>query len=109
MAGVKSKGMYDSYREHDACGLGFLVNMNNEKSHSVITSGVTILKNLLHRGATSADQKNGDGAGLQFQLPDRFFRKIYEEKDLKLPVSGNYGVGMFFLPTDEILKTKCCE
>ncbi len=109
MAGIKSKGMYDSYREHDACGLGFLVNMNDEKSHSIITSGVTILKNLLHRGATSADQKNGDGAGLQFQIPDRFFRKIYEENDLKLPPPGNYAVGMFFLPSDEILKTKCCE
>ena len=101
--------MYDSSREHDACGVGFLVNINGEKTHSIISGGVNVLKNLLHRGATGADNETGDGAGLQFQIPDRFFRTICSEKRWKLPEPGHYGVGMVFLPNDEAVRKKCCD
>lgn len=106
---MKKNSMYEPSGEHDACGLGFLVNINGEKTNTIISSGVSVLKNLLHRGATGADNKTGDGAGLQFQIPDRFFRKICSEKGWKLPLPGNYGIGMIFLPNDEAVKNKCCE
>jgi glutamate synthase domain-containing protein 2/glutamate synthase domain-containing protein 1/glutamate synthase domain-containing protein 3 len=102
-------GMYDPTKEHDACGLGFLVNINGAKTTNIISSGVTILKNLLHRGATSADQKNGDGAGLQFQIPDRFFRKVCAENKWDLPDPGFYGVAMVFLPNDQKARARCCS
>ncbi len=107
MKQVQNAGMYDSTFEHDACGLGFLVNINGDKTHEIISSGVEILKNLLHRGATSADQKNGDGAGLQFQIPDQFFRNICNENSWKLPEPGFYGVGMLFMPNDKELRAQC--
>jgi len=103
------KGMYEPSFEKDACGLGFLVNIEGEKSYSIIRQGVTVLKNLLHRGATGADDKTGDGAGLQIQIPDRFFRKVCSENGWKLPVEGSYGVGMFFLPRDKEARTACCQ
>ncbi len=101
---LTEKGMYDPTREHDACGLGFLVNINGEKTHRIISDGVNVLKNLLHRGATGADDKTGDGAGLQFQIPHHFFRKIADENEWDLPQPGYFGVGMFFLPVDRSLK-----
>ena len=83
---LTEQGLYNPAYEHDACGLGFLVNINGEKSHGMISEGVGVLKNLLHRGATGADDKTGDGAGLQFQIPDRFFRRIAKENNWKLPL-----------------------
>ncbi len=103
------KGMHEPSFEKDACGLGFLVNIEGEKSYNIIRQGVTVLKNLLHRGATGADDKTGDGAGLQIQLPDRFFRKVCSENGWKLPAEGSYGVGMFFLPRDQEARTACCQ
>ncbi len=104
-----NKGMYDPSFEKDACGLGFLVNIEGAKSYSIIRQGVTVLKNLLHRGATGADDKTGDGAGLQIQIPDRFFRKVCSENGWKLPAEGSYGVGMFFLPQAKGTRTACCQ
>jgi glutamate synthase (NADPH) large chain len=106
---LAEKGMYEPTREHDACGLGFLVNINGEKTHSIISGGVSVLKNLLHRGATGADDKTGDGAGLQFQIPHLFFKKIADESGWELPSPGYYGAGMFFLPADKTLRDKYCE
>ena len=103
------QGLYHSGHEHDACGLGFLVNINGEKSHEIISKGVSVLKNLLHRGATGADDKTGDGAGLQFQIPDRFFRKVSAENGWELPAVDAYGVGMVFLPHEENSRDKCCQ
>ena len=102
-------GMYSPAHEHDACGLGFLVNINGEKSHDMISKGVTVLKNLLHRGATGADDKTGDGAGLQFQIPHRFFSKIATDHNWDLPAPGYYGVGMFFLPADKDIRDEYCN
>ena len=106
---LAEEGLYDPAREHDNCGVGFLININGEKNHRIITGGVTVLKKLLHRGATGADDKTGDGAGLQFQIPHHFFSKIAEENGWKLPQPGYYGLGMFFLPPSGSIKDKCCR
>ena len=66
-------GLYDPRREHDACGVGLIANINNIKSHKIITDGLSILRNLEHRGAVGADPKAGDGAGVLLQIPHAFF------------------------------------
>ena len=103
------KGLYDPKLEHDACGLGFLVNINGDKNHQIINKGITVLKNLLHRGATGADDKTGDGAGLQFQIPHKFFHKVAKKNQWKLPEPGSYGVGMLFLPMDKHAGSRVCR
>jgi len=104
-----AQGLYDPQNEHDACGVGFLVNITGEKTHSIIEKGVVILKNLLHRGATGADAETGDGAGLLFQIPDEFFQKKCKELAISLPSAGAYGVGMFFMPREDKLSVLCRE
>ena len=89
---MQKQGLYDPIHEHDACGIGFVANINGEKKHSIIQEGITILCNLEHRGAVGGDQKTGDGAGMLIQIPDKFFRK---NVDFKLPEFGNYAVGFF--------------
>ena len=91
------KGLYDPANEHDACGVGFVVNINGSKTHKIVKDGVTILCNLEHRGAVGGDMKTGDGAGMLLQLPHRFFAGVV---DFALPQPGQYGVGFFFLPQD---------
>ena len=92
------QGLYDPGYEHDACGVGFVVNIDGNKDHKIIDEGIQILCNLEHRGAVGGDLKTGDGAGMLLQIPDQFFRK---NLDFTLPKAGNYGVGMLFLPRDE--------
>jgi glutamate synthase domain-containing protein 2/glutamate synthase domain-containing protein 1/glutamate synthase domain-containing protein 3 len=94
----KPQGLYQPQYERDACGVGFLVNVNGEKSHLIIERGIQVLRNLLHRGAMGADLATGDGAGLLFQIPDRFFRRECEVLGMVLPEAGHYGVGMVFMP-----------
>ena len=91
------QGLYDPANEHDACGVGFVAHIKGEKSHDIVTQGLTILKRIVHRGAVGADPKAGDGAGLLMQIPDAFFRAVV---DFKLPPVGEYGVGMLFFPKD---------
>lgn len=92
---MKAQGLYNPQNEHDACGVGFVLNMNGEREHGIVEKGVKVLENLLHRGATGADVNTGDGAGLLVQIPDGFFRKSLK---MELPEFGHYAVGMFFLP-----------
>ncbi len=94
----KKQGLYDPKNEHDACGVGFVAHIKGEKSHNIVQQGLTILKRVTHRGAVGADPKAGDGAGLLMQIPDDFFQG--EATEFDLPVSGEYGVGMVFLPKD---------
>ena len=91
------QGLYDPANEHDACGIGFVANIKNVKSHDIIRDGLTILENLEHRGAVGADPKAGDGVGMLIQMPDAFFRKVTADS-FTLPEEGHYGVGMVFLP-----------
>ena len=67
------QGLYDPRYEHDACGMGFIVNLNGEKSHDIIRKGIEILINLTHRGACGCDPETGDGAGITIQIPHEFF------------------------------------
>lgn len=92
------QGLYDPKNEHDACGVGFVAHIKGEKSHNIVQQGLTILKRVTHRGAVGADPKAGDGAGLLMQIPDAFFQGKATEFDL--PASGEYGIGMVFLPKD---------
>jgi glutamate synthase domain-containing protein 2/glutamate synthase domain-containing protein 1/glutamate synthase domain-containing protein 3 len=98
-----SRGLYDRFYEHDSCGVGFVADVQGTSSHTIIRQGITILKNLVHRGAVGGDSKTGDGAGMLVQIPHRFFQKMSERPDLNLdlPPAGQYGVGMLFLPLDD--------
>ena len=90
------KSLYDSSLEHDSCGVGFVVNLKGEKSHKLLKTSIEALCNLEHRGASGAEPKTGDGAGISIQIPDKFFRK---EVDFKLPPVKHYATGMAFLPS----------
>ncbi len=99
--------LYDPRCEHDACGVGFVANIDGTKSHAIVASGVRVLQNLLHRGAAGGDEKTGDGAGILVQIPDDFMRRSCAALSLELPPAGRYGVGMLFLPRDRSLAGKC--
>ena len=101
---MMKQGMYDPAFEHDACGMGFVADVNGRKSRTIIDKGLDILKNLEHRGAVGADPETGDGSGILIQMPDEFIRKVAAEKKIKLPAEGKYGVGVMFLPQDPILR-----
>ena len=93
-----AQGLYDPSREKDACGMGFIADMHNRKSHSIIGKGLEILKNLDHRGAVGADPKMGDGCGIMVQIPHRFFAAECAKLGIWLPNVGEYGVGQLFMP-----------
>lgn len=99
-------GLYDPRFEHDACGVGFIANINGEKTHSIIENSIRALINLEHRGAVGGDMKTGDGAGILLQIPDEFLRS---QVPFELPPVGHYGAGMFFMPTDTDLFDKSCK
>jgi glutamate synthase (NADPH/NADH) large chain len=92
------QGLYDPRHEHDACGIGFLAHIKNEKSHAIVENGLRLLCNLRHRGAVGADPLAGDGAGILVQVPDRFLREACAEAGFDLPPEGEYAVGQVFLP-----------
>src|SRR5262245_26968918 len=93
--------LYDPRNEHDACGVGFVVDIKGRKSHGVIEKGLQVLLNLLHRGACGCEANTGDGAGVLVQMPDRFLRKATANLGFTLPPAGQYGAGLVFLPKDQ--------
>ena len=96
----KAQGLYDPSKEHDSCGVGFVANMHNEKSHDIVEKGLQILLNIDHRGATGADPGAGDGCGMLLQIPHEFFVEKAEGLGFKLPAEGEYAIGVMFLPKD---------
>ncbi|HEY5975920.1 MAG TPA: glutamate synthase large subunit, partial [Geobacteraceae bacterium] len=92
----KKQGLYDPQFEHDACGVGFVVNIKGRKSHEIVQQALTILVNLDHRGAVGCEPNTGDGAGILMQMPDSFLRKVCAPLEIELPEAGHYGVGMVF-------------
>jgi glutamate synthase (NADPH/NADH) large chain len=94
------QGLYDPRHERDACGVGFIADMKNRKSHALIAQGLEILLNLDHRGAVGADPKAGDGCGMLIQIPHRFFEEEAARLGFALPAPGHYAVGALFLPRD---------
>ncbi len=103
------KGLYDFANEHDACGVGLVVNIDAKQTHKIIEQGIEVLMNLQHRGAVGGDNKTGDGAGILFQIPDEFFRRVSSEAGFELPESGEYAVGMIFMPEDDKQIDTCRE
>jgi glutamate synthase (NADPH/NADH) large chain len=98
---IPKTGLYDPWFEHDSCGFGFVCNINGQHSHQIVTDGITVLKNLTHRGAVGGDAKTGDGAGLLAQVPNDFFRNACHNISISLPDDGTWGVGMLFLPCEQ--------
>ncbi len=94
------QGLYDPQFEHDACGLGFVVNMKGKQSHKLVSDALQILVNLDHRGAVGCEPNTGDGAGILIQVPHDFFVTEATRLGFKLPAIGHYGVGQMFLPRD---------
>lgn len=95
---LKSKrGLYDPANEHDACGVGMLVDIHGRKSHSIVDSALTVLENMRHRGAEGADNKTGDGAGILVRIPHEFILL----QGIPVPEKGHYGTGLVFLPKDQ--------
>ena len=101
------QGLYDPRFEHDACGVGFVVNMKGKKSHEVVQQGIQILVNLDHRGACGCEPNTGDGAGILLQLPHKFFAKVAKELGFNLPAPGRYGVAMIYMGKDEEDRHHC--
>ena len=90
------RGLYDASYEHDACGVGMLVNIHGGKSHDLVDSALKVLENMRHRGAEGADNKTGDGAGILLQIPHEFILL----QGIPVPEKGKYGTGLIFLPKD---------
>jgi glutamate synthase domain-containing protein 2/glutamate synthase domain-containing protein 1/glutamate synthase domain-containing protein 3 len=103
----EKQGLYDPTYEHDACGIGFVANIKGVKSHDIVKKALQVLCNLDHRGGQGSEKNTGDGAGILMQLPDAYFRVECEKLNILLPIAGQYGVGMTFLPQDEQLRLVC--
>jgi glutamate synthase (NADPH) large chain len=93
-------GLYDPANEKDSCGVGFIADMENRASHGIVEQGLSILRNLAHRGAVGADPKMGDGCGMLLQIPHGFFAEECAKLGFELPAAGSYGVGHLFMPRD---------
>ena len=97
----ETQGLYNPALEKDSCGVGFVADMKNRKSHAIVEMGLNILLNLDHRGAVGADPKAGDGCGMLVQIPHKFLAEETAKLGFTLPQPGEYAVGMLFLPRDK--------
>jgi glutamate synthase (NADPH/NADH) large chain len=100
-----NKGLYSADFEKDACGIGFIAQINNVPSHKIVQDGLTMLKNMEHRGGVAADGETGDGAGILTQIPLQYFKREALKEGVILPENGGYGVAMVFMPND-VLKAE---
>src|SRR5437879_209266 len=101
------QGLYDPQFEHDACVVGFVVNIKGRKSHAIIRQAIQILLNLDHRGACGCEANTGDGAGILIQPPHDFLKLVAKEARISLPAPGEYAVGMLFMPPKAAHRTDC--
>ncbi|MFO8002117.1 MAG: glutamate synthase large subunit [Marinilabilia sp.] len=101
----KVQGLYDPANEHDNCGIGFVAHIKGKQSNEIVRKGLEVLVNMTHRGAESADNKSGDGAGILMQIPHDYFNTF----DFDLPPAGHYGTGLVFLPSDAGDAKACLE
>ena len=93
-----AQALYDPAKEHDSCGVGFVADMKNRKSHDILEKGLQILVNLDHRGAVGADPSLGDGCGVLTRNPHAFFAPECAKLGVDLPPPGHYAIGQFFMP-----------
>ena len=103
----EQQGLYEPQTESDACGVGFVVNMKGRKSHEIVDNALTILKNLLHRGACGCEENTGDGVGILIQKPHKFFKRVCSDININLPNDDKYGTGMVFLPVNKSQSKDC--
>src|SRR5581483_8045447 len=103
----QAQGLYTPECEHDACGVGFVVDIKGRVSRSIVEKSLTVLKNLLHRGACGCEVNTGDGAGILVQMPHKFLHRIAAESKFSLPDPGEYGAGLVFLPRDADQRQYC--
>jgi glutamate synthase domain-containing protein 2/glutamate synthase domain-containing protein 1/glutamate synthase domain-containing protein 3 len=103
----KAQGLYDPAWEHDACGIGAIVNISGRREHAILEHGKQVLLNLQHRGAAGADESTGDGAGILMQIPLEFFAEEAARLGTTLPTPRRYGVAMVFLPRNEEARSRC--
>ncbi|MDR1874702.1 MAG: glutamate synthase subunit alpha, partial [Synergistaceae bacterium] len=96
-----AQGLYDPRFEHDACGIGMLVNIEGKKSHALVRDALKVLINLTHRAGAGADPNTGDGAGILMQIPHRFLKRVCADRGIELPGEGEYGVAMMFASPDQ--------
>jgi glutamate synthase (ferredoxin) len=101
------QGLYDPQFEHDSCGVGFVVDIKGRKSHQIVTQALSVLKNLLHRGACGCEVNTGDGAGILIQMPHAFLVRECARIGIALPAPKRYGAGLVFLPTDGPQAARC--
>jgi glutamate synthase domain-containing protein 2/glutamate synthase domain-containing protein 1/glutamate synthase domain-containing protein 3 len=101
------QGLYDPAHEHDACGVGFIVDLKNRKSHALVQKAIQILQNLEHRGACGCEKNTGDGAGILIQMPHLFFEKECARLGIRLPPPGEYAAGAVFLPIHPDDQERC--
>src|SRR6266853_1536343 len=101
------QGLYDPQFEHEACGVGFVVNIKGRKSHAIIQQALQVLLNLDHRGACGCEANTGDGAGILIQPPHEFLKLVAKEGRVSLPAAGEYAVGMVFLPAVSAQRAEC--
>ncbi len=99
----EQRSLYSFQNEHDACGVGLIINISGEKNHGIVSDGLEVLENMVHRGAESADNKTGDGAGIMVQIPHEFILL----QGIPVPAKGKYGTGLVFLPKDTKKATLC--
>ena len=95
---ASQQGLYRPSYEHDACGIGAIASLKGVKSHQTLDDALSVLVNLEHRGGKGLERNTGDGAGVLFQIPHRFFRKEAQKEGQLLPDAGDYGVAMLFSP-----------
>ncbi|MFT4204483.1 MAG: glutamate synthase large subunit [Chitinophagaceae bacterium] len=105
--GAKRQGLYDPSFEHDACGIGFVADINGHKSHKNIDDALTVLENMEHRGASGFEFNTGDGAGLMIQIPHEFFFDECIKLGVHLPAYTRYGVGVLFFPKEIRRREEC--
>jgi len=103
------QGLYDPWFEHDACGVGFVVDIKGRKSHKILADGLQVLRNLDHRGASGAEANTGDGAGVLLQMPHTFLAEACKAARFTLPPAGEYGCGLIFLPRNPTVRRKIEE
>ncbi len=104
-----AQGLYSPDHEHDACGVGFVVDMKGRKSHAIVSQALEVLKNLLHRGACGCEVNTGDGAGILIQMPHAFLARECAKLGMLLPVPRHYGAGLVFLPREPAQAARCRE
>jgi glutamate synthase (ferredoxin) len=105
----KKQGLYDPWFEHDACGVGFVVDIKGRKSNQILKDALRVLKNLDHRGACGCEANTGDGAGVLIQMPHGYFKEVCGKARISLPGPGEYGSGLIFLPRDRIKRRRLEE